>query len=79
MTYRRLTLCFKIGVAPQRIDVMTSVSGIEFDDAWPHRIVADLDGISAAIIGREQLLRNKLAAGRPKDILDAEILRSGPN
>ena len=68
---------FQIGIAPQRIDVMTSVSGIEFDDAWPHRLVADLDGVKADVIGREQLLKNKLASGRAKDILDADILRSG--
>ncbi len=67
---------FQIGIAPQRIDVMTSVSGIEFDDAWPHRLVVDLDGIRADVIGRQQLLKNKLASGRPKDILDADILRS---
>ena len=70
------SIVFQIGVAPQRIDVMTSVSGVEFDDAWPNRLVADLDGTRADVIGREQLLQNKLAAGRPKDLLDADILRS---
>ena len=55
---------------------MTSVSGVEFDDAWPNLLVADLDGTRADVIGREQLLQNKLAAGRPKDLLDADILRS---
>ena len=67
---------FQIGVAPQRIDVMTSISGVEFEDAWPHRLIADLDGIRAGVIGRDQLLINKLASGRPKDTLDVEILRS---
>ena len=67
---------FQIGVAPQRIDVMTSISGVEFEDAWPHRLIVDLDGIRAGVIGRDQLLINKLASGRPKDTLDVEILRS---
>ena len=67
---------FQIGVAPQRIDVMTSISGVEFEDAWPHRLIVDLDGIRASVIGRDQLLINKLASGRPKDTLDVEILRS---
>ena len=67
---------FQIGVAPQRIDVMTSISGVEFEDAWPHRLIADLDGIRAGVIGSDQLLINKLASGRPKDTLDVEILRS---
>ena len=66
---------FQIGVAPQRIDIMTSISGVEFDDAWPNRLVADLDGLVANVIGREELLKNKLAAGRPKDLLDADILK----
>ena len=67
---------FQIGIAPQRIDVMTSITGVEFDDAWPHRLATDLDGLRADVIGREHLLQNKIASGRPKDIVDAEILRS---
>lgn len=67
---------FQIGIAPQRIDVMTSISGVDFDDAWSNRLIADLDGLRADVIGREELLQNKIASGRPKDIIDAEILRS---
>ena len=67
---------FQIGIAPQRVDVMTSISGVDFEDAWPDRLVADLDGLRADVIGREQLLKNKIASGRPKDIVDADILRS---
>jgi hypothetical protein len=67
---------FQIGIAPQRIDVLTSISGVNFDDAWPDRLVADLDGLRADVIGREHLLQNKIASGRPKDIVDADILRS---
>ena len=69
-------IVFQIGIAPQRIDVMTSISGVDFDDAWPDRLVADLDGLRADVIGREQLLQNKVASGRPKDVVDADILRS---
>ena len=67
---------FQIGVAPQRIDILTAISGLDFDDAWPHRLNTDLDGLSAFVIGRSDLLKNKLAAGRPKDLLDADILKS---
>jgi hypothetical protein len=67
---------FQIGIAPQRIDVLTSISGVNFDDAWPDRLVADLDGLRADVIGREHLLQNKIASGRPKDVVDADILRS---
>ncbi len=69
-------IVFQIGIPPQRIDVMTSISGVDFDDAWPNRLVADLNGLRADIIGLDQLLQNKIATGRPKDIVDADILRS---
>ena len=69
-------IVFQIGIAPQRVDILTSVSGVEFMDAWPNRLVAQLDGVSANVIGREQSLENEIAAGRPKDLLDADILRS---
>ncbi|MCA9247482.1 MAG: hypothetical protein KDA42_10215 [Planctomycetales bacterium] len=67
---------FQIGVAPQRIDVLTSISGVEFADAWPSRLTVDLGGLQARVISRNHLLENKLATGRPKDVLDADILRS---
>jgi hypothetical protein len=67
---------FQIGVVPQRIDILTTVSGIEFADAWPHRLIADLDGLLANVLGRDHLLENKLASGRPKDLLDVDILRA---
>lgn len=69
-------IVFQIGVPPQRIDILTTISGLDFDDAWPHRLIADLDGLSSYVIGRNELLKNKLAAGRPKDLLDADILKS---
>ncbi len=69
-------IVFQIGVAPQRIDIMTLISGVSFDDAWSNRLIVDLDGLVVSVIGREQLLQNKIASGRPKDILDADILRS---
>ena len=67
---------YQIGVAPQRIDILTSISGVEFDAAWENRLVADLDGISAFVIGRHELRQNKIAAGRPKDLLDVDVLES---
>jgi len=68
----------KIGVPPNRIDVITGISGIDFDQAWSGRELSDLDGAPVAMIGRQALLENKRAAGRPKDLLDvAEIERLG--
>jgi hypothetical protein len=65
---------FQIGLAPVRIDLLTSVSGVGFDEAWEHRLPVTVSGVSFAVIGREELLRNKRATGRPKDLLDADTL-----
>lgn len=59
-----------IGVAPRRIDILTSIEGVAFDDAAGDRDTASIDGILVPIIGRQQLIANKRAAGRPQDVAD---------
>ncbi len=69
-------LVLQIGVAPVRIDILTTISGhITFDEAFNSASIVLLDGIAVRVLSAELLLRNKLAAGRPKDLLDAENLR----
>ena len=68
---------YQIGVAPRRIDILTSISGVEFDVAWKHRLTVSLDGLALPVIGRKELLQNKRASGRPKDIADVHTLDSG--
>ena len=65
---------YQIGVAPRRIDILTSVSGVAFDLAWQQRISVELDGLTVPVIGRDDLLANKRASGRPKDLVDADTL-----
>jgi hypothetical protein len=65
----------QLGYEPNRIDLMTSVTGVSFDEAWEGRSEGQLDGISVQFIGREALLRNKDATGRSKDQIDALELR----
>jgi hypothetical protein len=66
----------QLGVEPNRIDLMTSISGVSFEEAWQSRVHAALDGIEVAIIGREALIRNKRASGRSKDLIDVtELIR----
>ncbi len=62
-------------MAPQRVDLLTSISGVEFDDAWDAKKKLEIDGLLAQVIGLRQLIENKLASGRPKDLLDVEVLR----
>jgi hypothetical protein len=64
----------QLGYPPYRIDIITSISGVEFDSAWANRLVVEVDGLNVPFIGRDDLLKNKRATGRPKDLLDVERL-----
>ena len=61
----------QLGVPPNRVDVLTSISGVEFVDARPAGVDGTLDGLPVRFLGRDDLLRNKRASGRPKDLADA--------
>lgn len=65
---------YQLGVPPLRIDLLTEISGVAFEDAWSSRIRAVIDGIRVNVLGRETLLRNKRASDRPKDRHDVEEL-----
>lgn len=67
------------GLPPLRIDVLRSVDGIEFDDAYPNRLEGEVDDVAIRFIGLADLLRNKLATGRPQDLIDADALREKIN
>jgi hypothetical protein len=61
---------FQIGQPPGRIDILSGVSGVAFDDAWAHRMSTSIEGQLVQVIGFDQLLTNKRASGRPKDLVD---------
>jgi len=69
---------FQLGVAPSRIDVMTGISGVTFEQAWPGRVTIAVEGLAVPVIGRDELLRNKAASGRPKDLIDLAALGAAP-
>ena len=72
-------MVFQIGVEPSRIDIFTAISGVAFDDAWGNRMSIEIDNIKFNVIGRSDLIVNKRACGRPKDIADAETLDPSRN
>lgn len=72
-------ITFQIGLPPRRIDIITEIAGVRFEDAYPKRITANLEGISVPVIGRRDLVANKRAAGRPQDLVDVEWLDSDPH
>jgi hypothetical protein len=65
---------FQIGVAPRRIDIITTASGLRFDEAFARSITVNIDGIEVHIPSAADLICNKRASGRTKDIADAEAL-----
>ena len=67
---------FQMGVPPDRIDILQKIDGVTFDEVWPNRIEGTIDGdIRAAVISRDDLIKNKLASGREQDLLDVKTLR----
>lgn len=67
---------FQMGQPPVRIDILMSIDGVEFAEAWPNRQPGDFDGIHAVFIGRDDLLASKEAAARPQDIVDINSIRT---
>lgn len=64
----------QLGLPPNRIDVLTSVSGLDFEEVWQQTVPGHLDGIPVRFPNLELLLRNKRASGRPKDLADVDEL-----
>jgi len=69
---------FRMGRAPLSIDILPDIRGVDFDDVWQRRVEAIIDaesGLKALFISRDDLIKAKLAAGRPQDIADVAALR----
>jgi hypothetical protein len=71
----RLDTVFQIGVAPSRIDILTGITGVSFEEGWPNRLTVTLDEQSVPVIGLADLIRNKAATGRARDQADLIWLR----
>jgi len=67
---------FQIGVAPRRIDIITAASGLQFEEAYTRSLSVTIEGIEVRILSIDDIIRNKRASGRTKDLADAETLES---
>lgn len=65
---------YQMGKPPLRVDILMSVDGVRFEEAWPNREVVDLGGVHVNFISKPDLIRCKRASGRPQDLLDADQL-----
>src|SRR6185295_14946174 len=69
-------LIFQIGVEPIRIDVLTVIDGVQFDEAWENRVLTKFGDQPVGVLSEEHLIKNKLTAARTQDLADVERLRS---
>jgi hypothetical protein len=68
---------FQIGIVPVRIDILTSLTGLDFETAWSRRQILNVEGRDLQFLSREDLIRNKTALGRPRDLADIDDLTRG--
>lgn len=66
---------FQIGVEPIRIDIITSVEGLDFAAAWKNRVQTRFGRVPVNVIGQADLIRNKQMVGRPQDLLDVARIK----
>jgi hypothetical protein len=64
----------QIGLPPRRIDILTSISGVDFEEAWGDRVAPAVGALVVPFLGRAALVQNKRASGRTKDRADLEAL-----
>lgn len=67
-------MVYQLGLPPRRIDVLTEIDGVDFAAASKGCVLYELDGLTIPFLGKSELIQNKLAAGRPKDLADVAML-----
>jgi hypothetical protein len=65
---------YQMGIPPVRVDILMSVTGLSFEEAWQNRAIHDFDGVPVIFISKQDLITLKLSTGRPQDLIDAELL-----
>lgn len=75
-TFTQPDVVYQIGLPPNRIDLLTTIDGVSFDDAWADRVECVVDSVPFRILSRRHLIANKRATGRPQDLADLVRLES---
>ncbi len=73
--FARVGTIYQLGLPPRRIDLTTRIDGVAFDRAWAGRVEQRVDGLTLSFLGLEELVRNRRAVGRARDLADLELLR----
>jgi len=66
---------FQIGLAPRRIDILTTIDAVSFQEAIEDALVVQIEGLKIPVLSKSKLIKNKESTGRIKDKIDAENLR----
>ena len=74
-TFTERGIVFQIGVAPRRIDLLTHLDGVEFNEAYQAREEIELGGLTIPFLSKDDIIQNKKSTGRKKDKLDVEYLQ----
>ncbi len=69
-------IVFQIGNSPRRIDILTRISGIDFESAWAKRHIVNVESLDVPVISLADLIINKRASGRMQDLADLEKLEA---
>ncbi len=72
--FTRVEQVIQLGRIPNRIDLLTSISGVSTDEALATKLTAELDGVPVFILSKDVLIKNKRAVGRPQDLADLDAL-----
>jgi hypothetical protein len=75
--FKEPDIVFQMGVAPRRIDILTMIDGVSFDEAWQERKQIVVDGLPIHVISKLHLAKNEESTGRPQDKVDLDWLRGG--
>jgi len=72
-------IIFQIGVIPRRIDIITKIDGVTYEEADEDKIIVEIEGLKIPVISLDKLIKNKMSTGREKDELDIKTLRKMKN
>jgi hypothetical protein len=75
-SFTQPNVVYQIGLPPNRIDFLTTIDGVEFEEAWQEKVPCVVDGIEFSMLSLRHLLENKRATGRPQDLADIARLQS---
>jgi predicted nucleotidyltransferase len=67
-------IIIQIGVAPRRVDLITAIDGLNFEDAFANAEIVEIEGLPVHVLSKEDIIINKRASGRTKDLADIEML-----